>query len=236
MKRMRMVAGPNGSGKSTLLEYLRKTFPLYFLGPYVNADDLKRALDAGSVSLDAFGVGAQAGALASFLARHPLLADDTQPVGLIQSGEVVAFEEPTPYHAAALADFVRTALLGEGVSFACETVMSHSSKLRLLDEARASGYRTYLYFVATDDPLVNIDRVHQRVASGGHPVPEDKIVSRYHRALALLPEALMRSDRAFVFDNSGESPIWVAEVVHGREVTVKVKEMPRWFQSAVVRS
>ena len=35
---------------------------------------------------------------------------------------------------------------------------------------------------------MNIDRVHIRMLSGGHEVPEDKILSRYHRALSLVPE------------------------------------------------
>jgi predicted ABC-type ATPase len=34
--------------------------------------------------------------------------------------------------------------------------------------------------VATDDPAINVSRVANRVALEGHPVPVDKIVSRYH--------------------------------------------------------
>jgi predicted ABC-type ATPase len=61
--------------------------------------------------------------------------------------------------------------------------MSHPSKVALLARAQMAGYRTYLYFIATDDPAINISRVRNRVKLGGHAVPEDRIVQRYHRSL-----------------------------------------------------
>ncbi len=33
-------------------------------------------------------------------------------------------------------------------------------------------------------------------------MPKDRIVARYHRSLALLPQALLRCDDARIFDNS----------------------------------
>jgi predicted ABC-type ATPase len=35
------------------------------------------------------------------------------------------------------------------------------------------------HFVCTVDPAINIDRVAQRVALGGHDVPSDKIINRF---------------------------------------------------------
>ena len=64
--------------------------------------------------------------------------------------------------------------------------MSSPDKIDFLAEARRRGFRTYLYYVATVDPLININRVANRVRMGGHPVPEEKIVSRYARSLDLL--------------------------------------------------
>jgi predicted ABC-type ATPase len=84
-----------------------------------------------------------------------------------------------------------------------ETVMSSEDKVAFMLKAKASGYRTYLYFVATEDPDININRVKNRVAAGGHPVPTEKIVQRYGRCLNLLPAAIAASNRAYIFDNSG---------------------------------
>jgi len=80
--------------------------------------------------------------------------------------------------------------------------MSHISKVDLLAQARAAGFQTVLYFVATEDPNLNVLRVAQRVALGGHPVAEEKIRSRYARAMTYLPAAIAEADRSVLFDNS----------------------------------
>ena len=95
------------------------------------------------------------------------------------------------------------------------------------------GYRRYLYYVATEDPLINVSRVRFRVQSGGHDVPEMKIISRYHRSLELLFEAIQSSSRAYVFDNSSRQPIWIAEVTEGSVLEMRSELMPGWFKSAV---
>ena len=51
-------------------------------------------------------------------------------------------------------------------------------------------------------PKINVYRVKQRFANGGHDVPEDKIVSRYKKALDLLPELIQVCDICHIYDNS----------------------------------
>lgn len=111
--------------------------------------------------------------------------------------------------------------------------MSSADKVEFLRLAREGGFRTYLYFVATEDPEINISRVQHRVRTGGHPVPTDKIVSRYHRSLALLPEALAHTSRAYVFDNSGHERVWVAEITDGVELEIRTNDLPAWCAGAL---
>ena len=116
--------------------------------------------------------------------------------------------------------------------------MSHPGKVDLLQEAQRAGYRTYLYYIATDDPEINISRVLNRVGLGGHPVPEDKIVSRYHRSLALLMDAIRHTNRPYIFDNSTDNAdrkqTWVAEITEGRTLELKTDRIPAWFARAVL--
>ena len=42
----------------------------------------------------------------------------------------------------------------------------------------------------------------QRFANGGHDVPEDKVISRYKKALDLLPELIQVCDICHIYDNS----------------------------------
>ena len=116
--------------------------------------------------------------------------------------------------------------------------MSHRSKVEILHNARDAGYRTYLYFVATDDPSINISRVANRVALGGHAVPEGKIEERYHRSLGLLMDAICLTNRAYVFDNSTDNAdgthTWLAEITDGRVLELKSDRIPSWFKRAVL--
>lgn len=142
------------------------------------------------------------------------------------------------YLASVASDFLRQKLLEQKISFTLETVMSHQSKVDLLTQAQAAGYRTYLYFVATDDPAINTSRVKSRVLLGGHNVPSDRIESRYYRFLDLLMEAIRRSNRAYIFDNSGENGekqhTWLAEITDGRQLELKSDLIPAWFKRAVM--
>ena len=101
-----------------------------------------------------------------------------------------------------IADRRRDECIAAKRSFSFETVMSHPSKIDVLRRAKAAGYLVHLYFVGTEDPTTNIDRVAIRVAEGGHDVPRDRIVARWQRSMGLLREAIDASDTAFVFDNS----------------------------------
>lgn len=111
--------------------------------------------------------------------------------------------------------------------------MSHQSKIDFLAQAQAQGFRTYLYYVATVDPQINIGRVHYRVQTGGHIVPEHKIVERYHRSLSLLMSAVEHSDRSYFFDNSSNGQIasFLAEIESAEVLKLNsdLKQYPRWF-------
>ncbi len=107
--------------------------------------------------------------------------------------------------------------------------MSSPDKVELLRKAQSRGYRTYLYYVATEDPAINISRVRYRVKMGGHSVPEDKIISRYQRSLDLLIEAIQFTHRAYIFDNSTHEHIWLAEITDGHLLEMKTDRVPAWF-------
>jgi predicted ABC-type ATPase len=130
---------------------------------------------------------------------------------------------------AIFADFLRHKFLEARQTFTFETVMSSSDKISLLKKAQSLGFRTYLYYVSTEDPQINIARVANRVRLGGHDVPTDKIISRYHKSLDLLFEAIKYSNRAYIFDNSGDSKRWIAEITEAINLNIQVDELPEWF-------
>ena len=233
-----MFAGPNGSGKSTLKSVLRPEL----IGIYLNPDDIEQKLSLhGFLDLHLYGVTTTAEKLAAFFSKSSFLAsvglaEVAGQIGLDKGRLTLASQKVNSYLASAAADFIRTQLLQQKTSFTLETVMSHESKVDLLKQAQQAGFRTYLYFVATEDPAINISRVRNRVRLGGHDVPDDKIETRYHRSLDLLMDAIRHTNRAYIFDNSGNNHdrTWIAEITDGSEIEMKANQIPAWFKRAVI--
>jgi len=237
---LRLFAGPNGSGKSVLKSYL----PSALLGVYLNPDEIEAEVRAArGLDLRTFKVDTQSDEVRKFFAQSEFL----QSAGLAEVASSLRFSdgwldlsgvEMNSYLSSVLVDFLRRKLLQHRVSFTFESVMSHPDKVALLQKAQQSGYRTYLYYVATDDPEINISRVCNRVALGGHDVPEDKITNRYYRSLDLLIEAIRHANRAYIFDNSTDNSTgdhtWLAEITEGKSLELKTDLMPAWFKKAVL--
>lgn len=233
--RLRMFAGPNGSGKSTIKEVI----PAELLGVYINPDEIEKTIRAqGLLDLADFEVKTTAFEAHDFFAHSRLLNQANLLGGVSQlrfEDSRILFDQVAinSYFASVAADFIRHKLLESKTSFTFETVMSSPDKVQFLEKAKTSGFRTYLYFVATEDPDINVSRVAYRVKTGGHPVPEDKIRKRYHHSLDLLFAAVQYTDRAYIFDNSSHERIWLAEVTNGNELEMKAEQMPLWFKTAL---
>ena len=104
--------------------------------------------------------------------------------------------------AAESAESLRSSLLEKGLDFSFETVLSTERNLLLLEKAKERGYEIQCIYVLTCDENINVAGVRARCAAGGHDVPEDKIRTRYHRALALVPRLAKICDKLLIYDNS----------------------------------
>lgn len=241
--RIRMFAGPNGSGKSTVKEYLLP----HHIGAYLNADELEQNLNTShQLDLMAYHPALKAQDLIDFLKQKkrpnagqlvPLLTNE--PV-LLDNGNIqFDASEIDSYLCARIIDYIRLEFLRLKISFTFETVMSHISKVEFLQEAKRQGFKTYLYYVSTVDPMINIARVKYRVSVGGHPVPEQKIVERYYRSMDLLMQAVDASDRTYLFDNSsnGENAAFIAEIQSAETLKMnpEVQQLPWWFAEKVLK-
>lgn len=236
MARLRIIAGPNGSGKSHLTRALRSDYNINW-GCYINADDIERALrEKGALSFREFGLDGSETKFLPFYERHPLRAK-APAAPLVEAG-VLRLKNTLPkdtYFGTLCADYIRQRLMNEGKTFSFETVLSGSDKLRLLDQAVASGYRIYLYFICTEDAIINIGRIADRVEKQGHSVPDDLVVSRYSRTLENLTSVLQKVRRAYLFDNSGFAPELVAEKSEAGHLSFDFEHTPGWFRKYVLQ-
>lgn len=133
------------------------------------------------------------------------------------------------------ADARRAALLKSGQSFVSETVFSHPSKLALIQEAQAKGCFVMLLVVALDQPERLLERVAQRVAEGGHPVPAERILARYPRTLANLTQAVRLADAAVLYDSQDATPgtHTAVAICRGHWTKELVQPLPHWAQQVL---
>jgi len=100
----------------------------------------------------------------------------------------------------------------KGESFAFETTLSGRIYLRLVPEWQAQGYVVKLFFLRLPSPEMALARVRQRVAAGGHNVPEDVIRRRFDAGLRHFEMDYKRLvDEWVLYDNSGEVPVRLDE-------------------------
>ncbi len=236
--RFRMIAGPNGSGKTTLYKLLTNVYAVNFY-TFLNADDMlaeARQSNALRVPLPLERISLEEKLAASTFSKSALQPFRDGRIAL-EDG-FFRFANPsaiTSYTISFVTNFIRELMVDAGLSCSQETVFSHPGKIDALRAARTKGFRTYLYFVATDNPAINLFRVKAREAKGGHSVPPEKIISRYYRSLENIAGALPHLDRAYFFDDSGLTMRHLAEysAVDGFSLKTNAEDLPNWFREHV---
>lgn len=150
---------------------------------------------------------------------------------IIQRDELKNASLDAAYEAAAIAEQRRRDLIAAQHSFITETVFSHPSKLALLQDARAAGFRLVVFHLHLNSPDLSVARVQARVDEGGHPVPEQKIRERYERNQVLIKTAVLLADRAAIYDASAlnQSPRLLAQAALGH-LDIVAPKLPAWFE------
>ena len=110
----------------------------------------------------------------------------------------------TDLEAAVKAEELRERMINDKKDFTFETVLSTGRNLLLLQKAKEQGYFVRGIYVLTSNVDINVARVKAREALGGHGVPEEKIRSRYDKALALVSRLAETCDILHIYDNTRE--------------------------------
>jgi len=238
-KRLRIFAGPNGSGKSTILQIVKEQN--VNLGIYVNADNIKKELDLQyfldftnyslTLNIEHLKSVLQQSSFYDLKTSNELIESLTESNNRLYIEGKATIDNIFPSF---IADYIRNLLLSNCDKFTFETVMSHPSKLEFIQKAKVLGYRSYLYFVSLENPIMNIARVEARVKQGGHDVPRDKIVSRYERTMSMLLDVIKMVDKAYLFDNSGMRAKLFAISENDKISIIDSDYSPVWFQKYVL--
>lgn len=99
-----------------------------------------------------------------------------------------------------------------GESFAFETTLSGRGYARMIPRWQAQGYRVHLFFLRLPTPEMALARVWNRVAEGGHDVPEEVVRRRFEAGWRNFREVYAALvDEWALYDASGISPVVIDE-------------------------
>ncbi|WP_394753858.1 zeta toxin family protein [Crenothrix sp.] len=110
--------------------------------------------------------------------------------------------------------------------FAFETTLAGRSYIKLIKRLQATGWRVELIYLALPSAEMSRLRVAERVAHGGHNIPEADLIRRFPRSLHnLLNVFAPKVDQVRCFMNSGAKP----ELVFQQASVVRTVLHPDFF-------
>lgn len=89
------------------------------------------------------------------------------------------------------------------IDFAFEATLAGRSHISLLKKLRQDGWRIVMFFLWIPDAAFSKSRVRERVAQGGHDIPDETIYRRYPRIMHNLVKIYIAlCDKVICYDNS----------------------------------
>jgi predicted ABC-type ATPase len=131
----------------------------------------------------------------------------------------------------------------ERKDFAFETTLGGTTMPRLLSEAASQGFEVRVWYVGLVSPDLHIERVRNRVRTGGHDIPESSIRRRWRHSRLNLVQLLPLLTELRAYDNSVDAdpaagrsprPVLVLHLDHGQIVgPPDLSSTPEWAKPMV---
>ena len=129
----------------------------------------------------------------------------------------------------------RQAALTAGKTLVVETTLAGSGILRFMKAARTAGYRIVLHYVSVNSADQALIRIRNRVALGGHDVPESDVRRRFARSQANLPAAIARADEVILYDNTDPGMPHREVAMFTGATWWSAERIPIWAAAAIAR-
>ena len=115
-------------------------------------------------------------------------------------------------------------LLAKDETFSIETTLATKSYISLVRRAQSKGYIVRLLFFWLNSPELALQRIAERVAKGGHNIPEPIVRRRYVAGINNLFRLFMSEvDSWEIYDNSVFPAIHIATGGKGDETSIIVE-------------
>lgn len=103
-------------------------------------------------------------------------------------------------------------LADKDLDFAFETTLSGKSYISFLKDLKQKGYSVNIFFLWIPNAELALNRIKDRVASGGHDVPEIDVKRRFHRGLYnFFHHYKPMADTWSLFNNADIIPLLIAK-------------------------
>ncbi|MCQ2169067.1 MAG: zeta toxin family protein [Bacteroidales bacterium] len=117
-------------------------------------------------------------------------------------------------------------LLNRRADFSIETTLATRSLVGIIEEARSLGYFVTVLYLWLKTPEMAIKRVADRVAAGGHRIPEDVIRRRYSMGIRYLFDTYIPICDRWVLADNTQSPFVV--VAEGNKDGINIKDEEKY--------
>lgn len=145
-----------------------------------------------------------------FRANDPLMSQATANAGAWRQG----------------VEGIRKAIADRG-TFVFETTLGGASVSRYLRQAAEAGMSVEIWYVALASPELHLERIRQRVARGGHDIPEDAVRRRYDTSRLNLISLLPVITELRLSDNSVSAEVPSPTLLlHYREPSIRFQIAP----------
>lgn len=112
-------------------------------------------------------------------------------------------------------------LMERKADFSIETTLATRSLVGIINDARKLGYTIILLYFWLSSPEMAITRVRNRVAAGGHNIPDNVVRRRYFMGLRYLFETYIPICDHWILADNTQSPFTV--VAEGRRDETSIK-------------
>ena len=117
-------------------------------------------------------------------------------------------------------------LLDRRADFAVETTLATRSLLQIVLQAKKLGYETTILYFWLNSPELAIERVRDRVSSGGHNIPDSVVRRRYVMGLQYLFDTYIPVMDHWVLADNSKPPFSV--VAEGADGVTYIKDNEKY--------
>jgi predicted ABC-type ATPase len=120
----------------------------------------------------------------------------------------------------------------QGITFNQETTLCGMSILKNIKQAKENGYVIEMHYVGVDSVEIAKDRIKERVASGGHGIPDKDVERRYINSFKNLKQIMNDIDLLIFYDNT---TIVRRFSIYRKGVRVTLSStVPNWYEKHVL--